>query len=170
MSALLAVDPGINGCGVAEFYKGRLNRAAYVKNTCSPKESLAARAAEMAHNVCCWADFYERPGDLALEWPRVYASRIRESRTKADPNDLLALCGVQAAVVALCGAYGTAACYAPSDWKRNLPKTACEIRVRIRLDEFEREILERAKSPPSLLHNVIDAVGIGLHHLGRKLV
>lgn len=166
MSAVAAVDPGIRGCGVAVFSNGRLIVAAYVR---SPVKSGcdAAAAAAMGEAV---AERLPCLGELALEWPRVYASRIREGRSKADPNDLLALCGVQAVVAARCRLpSGSVRCYAPSDWKGQMPKGVCGLRVRSRLDPVELGILDDADCPPSLMHNVLDAVGIGLHHVGRRL-
>ena len=161
-STLLAVDPGIRGCGAAMFTAGVLTRAAYVKSPVATGNTASAARA-MGHAVAEWA---KGPIDaLALEWPRVYATRIREGKSDADPNDLLGLAAVDAAI-AMVLAYTPVECFAPSDWKGQMKKGPCHARIRGRLSDGELVVMEGV-SPPSLAHNVWDAVGIGLHRLGR---
>lgn len=167
---VVAVDPGINGCGVAVFEcNRRLVEAAYVRNPIKAG-SITDRAASMGLAVTqLIIDLGYWGAEFALEWPRVYASRIREGRTREDPNDLLALAGVQS-VIASRGVAALSTCYAPSDWKPSgMKKKPTEFRVRSRLNEIEGLVLAAVKCPPSLMHNVIDAVGIGLHHVGRSI-
>ncbi|MEO9195847.1 MAG: hypothetical protein ABI445_19510 [Polyangia bacterium] len=171
MKWLISVDPGIRGCGVAIFNDAKLVSAAYVKN---PRLAGGGPDAcvDMAREV--YAHFAATFGgpfwsvDLAVEWPRVYASRIRAGSSKGDPNDLLALCGVDAAVALILEPDETTA-YAPSDWKGQLEKDTCHARIRSRLSPAELAVFESVR-PKSLAHNAWDAVGIGLHHLGRGLV
>ena len=169
---LVAVDPGIRGCGVATFNEGKLVRAAYVKSHAKTGNGPGA-CRGMANAVRDWLG--PAAGTLVFEWPRVYASRIRAGQTKTDPNDLLALCGVDGALAALYP-YATAECYAPSDWKGQIPKPKTgdpyivETRIRSRLDLTETAAAEAGAVPASLAHNVWDAIGIGLHHLKRGIV
>ncbi len=145
---LLAIDPGIRGCGAAFFMDSCLVRAAYVENPeVAGNHALAAR--EMANAVAGWVDCYARVEELALEWPRIYKTRIREGKMREDPNDLLALCGVNSALAAFIP-WAVPTCYAPSDWKMQLKKEKCHPRIKA-----------------TLAHNMLDAVGIGLYHLGR---
>ncbi len=166
MSYLLAVDPGIRGCGVAVFYEGVLEHAAYVENPYK-RDSDAAAAGAMAHEIVEWAHLDGQPHvHIAVEWPRVYASRIRSGASKGDPNDLLALCGVDAAIVALMDRSSTS--YAPSEWKGQMKKEACHARIKTRLSPLEAEVVAKAeKAARSMSHNMLDAVGVGLFHLGR---
>lgn len=165
MSVLLSLDPGIRGCGVAIFSDGLLSQAAYVCNPCL-EGSGAAEAASMASWVQGFFSNW-KVDEIAVEWPRIYASRIREGSSKADPNDLLALTGVGAALVALL-APARATSYVPSDWKGQLTKEATEARIRSRFHQYELEIAVRgAEAARSKAHNMFDAIGIGLHHLGR---
>ncbi len=160
---LLAVDPGIRGCGAAIFEGGVLVRAAYIKSNVATGNTAAASRG-MANAVRDWAGLSLNA--IALEWPRVYAARIREGKAgKADPNDLLGLCGVDGAI-AMAYPYNLVDCFAPSEWKGQLTKEACQGRIRGRLSSVEMEILA-AVTPASLAHNVFDAVGIGLFRLGR---
>jgi hypothetical protein len=158
---LLAVDPGLNACGAALFDAGILARVAYVENDAAGM-SLAARAARGAYLVTQWAGGV---GEIALEWPRVYAAKIRAGASRGDPNDLLVLAGVDAALAALADA--VVHDYAPSDWKGQMKKEPCAARARSRLSESELRAVAMCGCRPSKMHNVWDAIGIGLHHLGR---
>jgi len=168
---LLATDPGIRGTSAALFRDKQLMRCAYIEN---PRRTgnRAAECAAVARYVALWSRL--APGDdveLAVEWPRVYDSAIRQgakSVSGKDPNDLLPLAGIDAALAALFPG-ATTTSYAPSEWKGQMPKEVCHARLRKRLDASELAALDSDldKVAPSLRHNVLDAVGIGLHHLGR---
>lgn len=162
MTALLAVDPGIRGCGVAVFRDGLLVQAAYVRSP-AREGNRAAECAEAARAVGQWRR-EQRMDEVAVEWPRVYATQIRRGETKEDPNDLLALAGVDAAL-ALVFAPAPVTSYCPSEWKGQMKKSVCHARGWSRLVEAERRV--PLEGPPSLHHNVRDAVCLGLHHLGR---
>lgn len=166
LNVLVSVDPGIRGCGVAVFNDGRLYRAAYIKNPSLSKGNRAMEARNMADEVCSWVDL-GHVGTLALEWPRIYASRIRAGQTKEDPNDLLALAAVGSAInTFFCT--GRTYSYTPSEWKAQMEKDVCEAYVRRRLAPSELAAAEvGAKAAKSKAHNMWDAIGIGLHHLGR---
>lgn len=162
MTRLLAIDPGINGCGVAVFDAGKLVEACYVKSDAPTSVPAIERVQAMAR----WVQEYASsiwpvtgPAEIALEWPQVYT----QGKLKGDPNDLLLLAAVDAAICARLERPATT--YRPVEWKGALPKGAAfEARVMDRLTEFERKGIVRCGS---LTHNVIDAIGIGLHHLGR---
>jgi hypothetical protein len=160
---LLALDPGLRGCGVAVFENGVLSGAAYLANrhTCLDD---ACSAAAMARTVALWA---AGATSIVAEWPRVYAGRIRAGTSKANPNDLLALAGVVSGVAAVLD-LGVVT-VAPSEWKGQMKKEVCKERVLAKLSLGELAAFERgtAGQPASKLHNAWDAVGIGLHRLDR---
>jgi hypothetical protein len=58
--------------------------------------------------------------------------------------------------------------YLPSEWKGGLSKHVSNERTRNALSRSELEIVDRAKVPPSLLHNLFDAIGIGVRYLRAK--
>lgn len=164
MSTLLAVDPGIRGCGVAWFHDSVLTGAAYVKSPCIV-DNLANAAVAMANEVVGRINV-RGVDELVVEWPRIYASRIRAGVSKEDPNDLLALAGVDAAIAMALGC--VAHSVYPSDWKGQLKKDPCKARVVSRLWPHEMQAAESgAKAAGAKSHNMWDAIGIGLHHLGR---
>ena len=165
--ALLAVDPGARGCGVALFRGGALAACAYVRNPAEVTADVgrAASAGAMALAVQRWA--VGLVDDLAVEWPRVYATAIRRGASRGDPNDLLPLAGVDAALAALL-ASARCSSYAPFEWKGQMSKDAMAERIMSRLAEGEFALLEAAcDNAGAKAHNIVDAVGIGLHHLGR---
>lgn len=151
---LVAIDPGIRGCGIAKFVHGSLQRAGYIPNP-SKKGNGPAEVRSMVYALFGAVAIDE----IAIEWPQVYSTQ-----RGSDPNDLLPLVGIG------CGfavQHPTAEVfrYLPREWKASMPKgTAFEERILKILDETERDTIT---GPPSLLHNVYDAVGIGLYHLGR---
>lgn len=170
MGRLLACDPGARHAGLALFEDGFLVAAALARpsslrrgrRTPSPPEASAA----VARAAFEWA-LGRGVSEIALEWPRVYATSIRRGLSKEDPNDLLPLAGTDAALAALLGGVPCAA-YAPSDWKGQMPHEVLEARVRGRLRPAELHVLDEAASAAGALgHNVVDAVGVGLHHAGR---
>jgi hypothetical protein len=171
----LALDPGIRGAGCALFDEAgaELRAAAYVRN---PKRSGngPAECVALAQAVDEWlgkAVVNLRIGNLdevVVEWPQIYTA----GKQIGDPNDLLALVGVDAAVCALasCGRPVRLTHYLPRAWKGQLPKgEVFETRVLDRLvgTEVFRLDTALAQTPASLRHNVYDAVGLGLAHTGR---
>lgn len=65
----------------------------------------------------------------------------------------------------IAGHVGTEFVY-PQDWKGMVPKATHQPKILACLSPEELALVE-AVMPPSLRHNVIDAVGIGLHDVGR---
>lgn len=100
------------------------------------------------------------PVDVVVERPQVYV----QSKQKGDPNDLITV-ALMAGAAASNIAQGRVTACLPREWKGSVPKDAMVERIRRRLtpEEYARVDLPAR----SLRHNVFDAVGIGLHQLGR---
>jgi hypothetical protein len=169
MFTLLAVDPGIRGCGLAIFYDGVLSVAVYEKNPIRSGAGVfeverMARAAVEALGASLAA--HGNVIDLALEFPRIYTA----GKGKGDPNDLTPLAGVVSAIAAHVQAafphrQGRITTYSPRDWKGTIDPEKLILRVRERLTPEERGAVLLPCA--SLAHNVWDAIGIGLAKLGR---
>lgn len=190
---ILAVDPGIRGCGVAVFSPHGLLAAQYVTNPTGVQyRSTSIPAGErddtpsgfrvyaMAREVHLTCPHLEAGTDtLVLEFPRIY----REAKQgKKDPNDLTPLAAIDGAIMGLFGM--PAIMYYPHAWKGSLDPDICISRVRSRLTEdeweqvqfpkgtcedcrdYEKAAVACAKSS-CLAHNVFDAIGIGLKYTGR---
>lgn len=169
---LLALDPGIRGSGVAVFdaSKKELHHACYVKNP-NDGNGPAACAAMALAIVTAVNDHYKHEitglAHLALEWPKVYAA----GKGKGDPNDLIALAGIGAALVStvMMLLHSTPeplqiTHYYPRDWKGTVDADVMLDRIEARLTPAEAAKIQRSGA---LTHNIIDAVGIGLFTLGR---
>ena len=150
---MLAIDPGINGCGVAEFDNGVLGCAYYVPATERAQAYSSRRAYDMAAKVMAYRRESSPLVEGWVEWPQVY----RAGRSKGDPNDLLLVAGVA-------GALGFNSVL-PAEWKGQLPKEVVMQRVKAALSYYELGCVELPAK--SLQHNVWDAIGIGLFACGR---
>jgi len=177
---LLALDPGVNA-GVAAFLNGKLVRADVIS---APKERDKHRpdlgaTDEHARSIVEWwcRLFVMTPGAPALrfasEWPKLYQGD--RGRNK-DLNDYLGLTALDGAVASKVPAVESCVVY-PAEWKGQLKAETNEQmqviidRLRVRLDRpgelaAADELGPEAKGKN---HNGWDAVGIGLHVLGRGL-
>ena len=150
MTYVLAIDPGLRATGYAYFCDGVLVRAG-LKRT-----KLTERADAAAYIGREFAVEFLKPIDaLVVEVPQVYQPRLM----KGDPNDLVSVALVAGCVLQLPARVRRAV--SPHQWKGNTPKEVSHTRLLLKLQPVERDVLQSADVPPSLLHNVFDAVGIG---------
>lgn len=163
---LIAVDPGLRGCGLAVFRNGVLHHAQYVKNTNSRDRGPVAHMS-MAECVAHAAEqcIVQAKVHLIVEFPRIYPGPGKA----IDPNDLLDVAGVASAVVCTVASWqamedSNCRFVYPSDWKGNIKKEIMTERIRLALTEGERGVIVGAGSKD---HNTIDAAGLGLWQLGR---
>jgi len=153
---LVSIDPGLKGCGMALWKGGLLQKALYVPNV--PGGDFQEMQGRIVQLLPGFPVKISRDFLLAIELPQVYVT----SRAKGDPNDLINLAVL---VGALAQTFREPQLFKPFEWKRNTPKPVMEGRILKRLSASEKT---RIVLPiKSLAHNVIDAIGIGLHALGR---
>lgn len=159
----LFVDPGLRGCGVALFDLDAkvLARAEYVTN---PERGRGYRA-----YVAMGDAVDEVAGNLALrvvciELPRIYPRGGELKKTDfIDPNDILDVACVGAAVASHYSKLLVESVF-PADWKGQVPKQIMTERIKRKLSTEEHAVV---RSVGAKDHNTFDAVGIGLHYLGR---
>lgn len=143
---LLAIDPGANS-GWAIFDNGVL--------------------------VACGRDapppaWLEGVTDAVLEHPVIYP----HGRTR-DPNSIVTLAVTTGEQAGLLMAHGISVRYVePRAWKRTLDPDVCCRRAWGRLTETEQHVAEKFRPEPSGpirkgKDHVLDAIGIGLHAVGR---
>ncbi len=156
---LISIDPGLRGCGAALWSDtGELLSAEYLKGSDVLQSALAWKA--MASTVKVWvAAFAPDAKCLAIELPRTYGGRA----AKGDANDLIQLAAVVGGIVTRLGLETVV--YLPDHWKGQCPKSVTKERVDAKLSDAEKARI--AWPAASLRHNVIDGIGIGLHHLRR---
>lgn len=174
MADLLSLDPSINSSGVALFRDGRLTAAAQVPARVIAGMAQGARALAMADTIVGWViGTKAKITTVAHEWPQIYTG----SKSKADPNKLVGMAVVDGAVdcmlahiAAQRGEQFEIHTFLPAEWAGQLPKDTHKgaywksprgARIWSRLDDDERAIAADVN------HDAADAIGIGLHALGR---
>lgn len=159
MTSLLAIDPGKKLCGWA-FFAGWRRLELSACGLSAPDWVISE-----LHDTFGGARLDDY--GLIAELPRTYDGRAR----KGDANDLIAVAFAAGLVIgdSKQTKYVTVS---PSDWKGNVPKPKRAsdpyiIEERCRAILRPRELAVVPDLARSKAHNVWDAVGIGLWHLGR---
>lgn len=162
-ATLIAVDPSIRSAGVALFRNGRLHATERLKFKAT-KQDIVTRVEHVGRKVGEW--LRETPDVLVIEWPQIY----RAARAEGNPNNILPLAGVCGAVACEVGADENVS-YLPREWAGNTKKktTVREAKTSPRarwilkqLSGLELLVWESAK-----YNDEVDAIGLGLFHLGR---
>lgn len=161
MTRTLCVDPGLRGVGVAVFEGKTLWRAAYLENPIRSGRGYRVASA-MAFEVHRWLDISALtvPDKAVIEFPRIYPGHA-----KIDNNDLLDIATVGAAIATWCEADEIVSVF-PADWKGTVKKEVMTARIKGALSPAEAHRIDK-NCQRRLLHNVYDAVGIGLWRFGR---
>lgn len=167
---LFALDPGLRYPAGALFWQGRLQIAERIKvPTKLAKLSIGERTRQIADLIVEWyfskVTTKQAPDAIVYEWPFVYPGK-----TDKDPNDLIPLAAMDAAVAARLQPRIIVSPL-PREWAGGTKKTTTgdpwlSQRGQIvgrRLDVAG--VGERALVVTS--HDAIDAAGLGLWALGR---
>lgn len=168
----LAVDPGLDGLGCALFHGDELSLAWYSPGAQRERDSLGRKVRgpavwiALARSVAWLTESPStRPDVIVVERMKVYNGRQGFGK---DADDLIELSAVAGAVI---GTFPTASAsgYLARDWKGQTPK-------RIMLARIEGWIAARGwrdrvlvpEVEPALVHNAIDAAGLGMVALGLE--
>jgi hypothetical protein len=167
----LAVDPGLDGLGVALFEGLELVQAWYSPGPARLRTNSVRRDGDgtLERGPRVWRgvalsiawlgdDPRTRPDRLVVEQTKVYAGRGGFDK---DPADLLELSGVVGAVAMVFPGVEVGGVLA-RDWKGQVPKPIMLERIRGWLGR--RAWLDRVVVPEkrALVHNAIDAAGLGM--------
>ncbi len=160
---LIAVDPGLRCLGVAVFFNGWLNSTYLIKN---PEAGRGAKAwhgytktkmtgtADLLKDVIAGADV------LVVEMQSIYR------RGPGDPDDMLQVAGVAGVIAGMANLDARIVAYKPREWKGTAPKDIFAKRILACLSSRETFAIS-TELPKSLVHNIYDAIGLGLKALGR---
>ncbi len=148
---LVTIDPGKLSSGYAIFIDRELKAC-----------GLAKDASDILRH---WRLGRSWPELVVMEYPKIYDRR----RWKGDPNDLLS---ITAAGAFLAGALHPMRfkIVQPEEWKGQTPKEIQNARDERVLSPDEVAVLESVPVAAGKMHNVIDAVGIGLWELKRNAI
>lgn len=167
---LVAVDQSMSAPGVAVFRDGLLIASTVLTQKKDLTMPIARRTTIVAFNVLEWIySQVTRVDEIVVEWPQIYTA----VKSKGNPNDLLGVCGVGAALVALVlnRSHGVATCKSPTpaEWAGQLPKLtkATSVMDSPRTTRVMSRLSPEEKKHAVLKHDAIDAIGIGLWALGR---
>ena len=152
---ILSIDPGKHNVGWALFDEGELKDCGLLQGKDSKK---------ITSNVKEYFTRFGKVDDIVVELPQVY----QQHKWKGDPNDLI--------MVAFMAGFSTAWVDAdvvtlvrPHDWKGSVPKSISNQRIMDRLRTKELNLFNEKRNgiARSVLHNMIDAIGIGFWRTGR---
>lgn len=178
---LLALDPSITSCGVALFRAGRLCSATTIKQAKgAATNSALTRCLDMSEIAAAWAldliAWDAHALDLCAEWPVIYApGKGKPAPSKGLPG----LSGVATGVAALMARAHptlTTSCYTPREWTQGTKKEGPNGKLSSwrkstryhRIDKRMQGMVEFSIWQAQVkTHDAMDAVGIGLYHLGR---
>lgn len=187
----LFVDPGVTNTGASVFDPEMKRLISARRFRGRGFKDDPALVLELAIQVSDWARGFGRFSLVVFEWPQIYReSRQRYARkdggiSKRDPNALLPLAALDAAICAFLWDATTSDCefklVRPADWKgQKKPNPTAQWVIKT-LSESERANVEELPEFIAALHaadladkeiehpahNTLDAVGIGLHWFKR---
>lgn len=152
---ILAIDPG-STCAGWSTWRQRLPDEKWCLYSCGLLrwKSHAELVTTTTRLVADVGSMVER---VVVELPQVYSQR----HWKGDPNDLIGVAATAGVIVGVLGFYEVE-WVKPHSWKGNVPKQVHNARVLAALDDRRAAFdAVRTSVPSSLLHNVIDAIGLG---------
>lgn len=151
---LLAVDPGASSLAWAHFFDSNLRQCGMIQ--CATLQHLGA---EFRHIV--EAAF---PGCLAIEVPQIYS----QAQWKGDPNDCIDVAIAAGVAIGQVEPSCIIHKYRPRQWKGTKKKAVDHRQTRAILSATELDIVTQCGVSKGKLHNVLDAVGVGLRKLNRR--
>jgi hypothetical protein len=189
----LAVDPSINSIGAAIFAGREMTAVGRILVPTAQRQGCHGLRAELAAaQAIAWvgaqlASTGVMPDLVVYEWPQVYDD---EKTGNKDRNDLPGLAAVGAAIVAHLREQAwrrqrevLVQTYYPAEWAHQTKKTigervdgkwrtrkprVAETWLTARAKWIAKALTERERAlAVAANHDAVDAVGIGLHHVGR---
>lgn len=162
---LLAVDPGKKHAGAAFFHDGRLIDCTLIRSD-DPlgvayriEEWLWGQPSYYASSRCP-RKLHEDGTSSSVHTLVTERQQIYPGIRSADPNDLLPLAECVGAVNALIYSDNRIRPL-PREWKGSTPKAIFTNRIEGGMSLSELALLTSKKIPKSLIHNVVDAIGLG---------
>lgn len=150
---LTTIDPGVR-TGIAIFDKGELRHCGLLKYDSAKVFAFTLTSL-----------FQLMPPDkVVVEIPRIYDRR----NWKGDPNDLILVAKIAGIAMGQSGKYCPAEEVYPQQWKGQRPKDVDNEYTKKILNPEELKVLYSEYIPKTYIHNVIDAIGIGLWKLERR--
>lgn len=161
MGRMIAFDPSTRFTGWAAFTRGLLWDCGLIKAK-GFDEMLDRTKSFCSQGSTLYQGSLGSNSFAIIEKPQIY-TRIK---AKGDPNQMILLALIAGHIGAL---FNKREFITPNHWKGSVDKEVMCARVRSRwMNDDERALLAAKRIPKSYINNTLDAIGIGLHHLGRN--
>lgn len=155
MGTVLACDPGLRNCAISVWADGVLTLACLVSNPLDVERGPKAWL-EMARSV---------QAQYPLGLDTLVVELQQKDRRAFNADDMFEVCGVAGAIVGCYdGRSKEVVGYKPGTWSK-IPKDIRHARLKAPGVLSNEEWKTVAECPPGLLHNVLDAICLGLYHL-----
>lgn len=152
---ILCIDPGVKAAGAALFEGGELTTAWLARGK-TWQETADDVVAKMPVSA------------VLVQTVVIEKMQIYDSTPLAHANDLLTVSLMVGRVTGLFPGCRVVEYY-PRTWKGGAPKNVMTKRIQSKLSDDETRRIDMPKAK-NLVHNVWDAVGIGLYHTRGRLV
>ncbi len=157
---ILTIDAGVTCCGWATWKHSKLFACGLSR---TQKTTIEERARDHEFE-------FRKIDRLVIEKPEVYQQRF----WKGDPRDLIDLAMIVGAIIKEAPPEVLIQTVFPKQWKGQVPREVEGNRTRKKLDSTELALTKKPEvygrpttAPPSLIHNMFSAIGIGLWVVGR---
>lgn len=166
----VSVDPGLRACGVAVWHDGLLIAAFLVANPVVfdrgeiAHKTLAARIAFRLQEYDVHEIIFERP----FKYP---GANFMGAVVNAELDELSGV--IKWTIVQFKKPKPLIVKYKPREWKGTVDKSVMLRRIRSRLSAEEEANITECKVDEWCgkgMPDVLDAIGVGLHHFGRRLI
>jgi len=149
---LISIDPNVNRMALAKWINGKLAATYYLRSDLKGTKNTFLQLHEL--NIA--------PDEIAIEVPEIYKKDGMKKKKSLMKLDFYA--GFACGALYVPGTIITR--YLPKEWKGQVPKDIMAPRILGKLSPTE---LQNLTLPgfKTMDHDIIDAVGIGLKHLGR---
>lgn len=156
---ICAIDPGTKETGLALFDDGKLKHCTLMR-----AKSIDGMINELA-NVD-WPALFDYPDIVIVEQPTIYP---RDGAKKSNALIKVSLIAGAAASAFGCSSWTTVKFVEPRTWKGSVPKDIHNKRTLDKLDHGESLVytMRMISLPGGLVHNMVDAIGLGLYEIGR---
>lgn len=160
---IISIDPGLDYFAAAKWDENGWLRSAdfYEAVTAYGPTKQALQTAAVFDGIF-ESELRNECELVVIECPAIYP------KSKAPPQDIMHLYGAVIAIAQVCIQYFVRVEFVePRTWKGNVPKEIFGKRIESKLLPKESKLALLDRFPKTKRHDVVDAIGIGLWHLGR---
>ncbi len=165
----ICIDPGLRCTGLAVLISGLVVCAAAIENPSTARGpeawiAMATAVVDVLNTTPALRDEVDHQQPLPVN-TIVVEKMVSYPGSPVRVDDLMELVGVTGAIVGMLPTAKTYKSYRPREWKGQVAKPVHNRRVLAKLSPSEQFLLSGTSK--ALVNNAIDAIGLGLVHVGR---